>query len=135
MFGEDRVFYERRDDIREQEIGNSAKLITGGGVSGDVNAKLAELLDEAPDFRASRADFFGDLGAAHDDGGIVGEQADNASKTGVGLLGHGGFRTGNTRSGFAWFCNAEIMREIGRWWLVSGRQNVGLVCRRGYQGR
>src|SRR6185312_648751 len=100
---EDRVFYERRDDIRVQEIGNSAKLITGGGVSGDVNAKLAELLDEAPDFRASRAD--------HDDGGIVGEQADNASKTSVGLLGHGGFRTGNTRTSFAWFCNAGIMRE------------------------
>ncbi len=99
VFGEDRVFYERRDDVREKEIGDGAELITGGGVSGDVNAELAELLDEAPDFRASRADFVGDLGAAHDDGGIVGEQADDASETSVGLLGHGGFRSAKTRDG------------------------------------
>ena len=38
VFGEDRVFYERSDDVREKEIGDGAELITGGGVSGDVYA-------------------------------------------------------------------------------------------------
>ena len=70
-----------------------------GCPAGDVYAELAELLDEAPDFRASRADFVGDLRAAHDDGGVVGEQADDASETSVGLLGHGGFRSAKTRVG------------------------------------
>ena len=121
VFGEDGLLYERSNEVRKKEIGDGAELITGGGVSGDVYAELAELLDEAPDFRASRADFVGDLRAAHDDGGVVGEQADDASETSVGLLGHG-FRSAKTRAGFAWLGDAGIMREIGSWWLVSGRE-------------
>src|SRR5215469_8983827 len=52
----------------------------------DVDAQRAQLLDQAPDFRTTSPDLVGDLRAADGDGCVVHQQADNASKAGVGFL-------------------------------------------------
>jgi len=52
-------------------------------MAGDVHSQRAQLLDQAPDFRAAGSDLVGDLGAADDDGCVPGEQADNASQARV----------------------------------------------------
>jgi hypothetical protein len=80
-------------------------------MSGDVDAELAELLDEAPDFGASGADFGGDLGAAGDNGGVVGQQTYDAAETVVGPLGRRWLWCASTGPGCAWFRDAGIMRE------------------------
>ncbi len=53
----------------------------------DLDAKLAQLLNQSPYLGAAGADLFGDLGAADHDRGMVHQQAHDASQAGIGLLG------------------------------------------------
>ncbi|HEY4960120.1 MAG TPA: hypothetical protein VII29_04605, partial [Terriglobales bacterium] len=54
-----------------------------GGVSGNANAQLPQVLYGAPHFRARSAQFLGDAGAADDERSVVAQQANNAAEAGV----------------------------------------------------
>ncbi len=51
----------------------------------NLNPQRAQLLHQAPDLRAAGADLLGDLGAAHDNGGVVHQQADNPPQAEIGF--------------------------------------------------
>ena len=79
-------FNKRSEHIRQQQVGNSAKLITGGRMPRDLNAEGPKLLNETPDLRAARADLIGDLGTADYNRRVVGQQPNDAAKARVGFL-------------------------------------------------
>ena len=110
-----RAAQQRPKDLRQEQIRNRAQLISGGGVSGDVHAEAAQLLNQAPDFRAVGGDFLGDLGAADDDGGVLHEQAHDAAEAHIGGCGWcgAGVLTAQTRGSriVPVLADAEIMRE------------------------
>jgi len=92
-------FNKRSQHIRQQQVGNSAKLITGGRMPGDLNAERPKLLNETPDLRTARTDLIGDLGAADYNRRVVGQQANDAAETRVGFLGG---RYANSSAGTSW---------------------------------
>src|SRR5512146_1381570 len=53
-------------------------------MSGDLNPVFAQLLHQAPNFRAAGSDLVGDLGSAHHDHGIVGKKANDVPEPRVG---------------------------------------------------
>src|SRR6185369_546658 len=80
---ENRAAKQRLKNVRQQEVRNSLQAISGGRVSGDLDAQFTQLLDEAPDLGAARTQFVGDLCTAHDEHGIVCEQANDVSESSV----------------------------------------------------
>src|SRR6266850_317748 len=87
----------RRKIFRQEQVGGPCQSVTGGWMAGDVDAERAQLLHHAPHRRAAYPDFVGDLGSADHHGGMVGEQANNASQSLVG--GTSLFRAGCRSSG------------------------------------
>jgi hypothetical protein len=87
-------------------------------VSGNIHAQAAQLLNQAPDFRAVGGDFLGNLGPADDDGCVLGQQADDAAQAAVRrlLLVWSGSRRplAFARANWAGLADAEIMRESSR---------------------
>jgi hypothetical protein len=80
----DRPFDERGDHLRQKQIRHGTQLIAGCGVSGNINAKAAELLNEAPDFRAAGADLAGDFSTADNHGGVIHEKLHDAAQVDIG---------------------------------------------------
>ncbi len=78
-----RAPHQRLKELREEQIGHRPQLVSGGGMTGDIYPETAQLLDQAPNFRAVRAQLFADLGTAYDDGCVFGEQANNAAQADV----------------------------------------------------
>ena len=80
-----------------EDVRDALDVIARAGMAFDIDAGFAELLNPGPDGLALDADFFGDLRAADDDGGILGqkgEQGVNSAIRGAGEirlepLGHG----------------------------------------------
>ena len=81
--GEHRALEQRAEDIRQQEVGDSFHLIAGGGVAGDLQAELAQMLYRPPNLGARSTELFCDTGAADDHGGVVAQQTHNASQSRV----------------------------------------------------
>jgi hypothetical protein len=81
-------------------------------VSGDVDSKASQLLDETPDFRAVGGNLLRDLGAAYDDGGVLHEQAEDAAETEIrgdaGLRGH----AVRFHANYFLLVDAGIMRDV-----------------------
>src|ERR1700690_1050758 len=86
---EDRSFHERGNHFREQQVGDGAQSIAGGGMSGDIDAQPAQLLNQTPDFGPGGAKFLGNLRAAGDYRGVPHEQAHDAAQAGIGSLVNG----------------------------------------------
>src|SRR6185312_2688636 len=74
----------RRKILRQEQVGGACQSVASGWVPGDIDAERAQLLHHAPHRRAAYADFVGDLGSAHHHGGVISEQANNASQSLVG---------------------------------------------------
>ena len=66
-----------------QQVGNRFELISRGGMSGDANAQLAQVLYRAPHLGARRAQLFGNAGAADDKRRVVAQQANDVAEAGV----------------------------------------------------
>jgi hypothetical protein len=54
-------------------------------MASDIDSKVAQLLNQTPDFRAAGADLRRDFRSAYNHGGMIDEKADNASQPGVSL--------------------------------------------------
>jgi hypothetical protein len=54
-------------------------------MTGNVDAKLAQLLNQSPYFGAAGADLSRDLGSAYDDGGMGNKQTHDAPQSGIAL--------------------------------------------------
>ena len=76
----------RPQNFGQQQIRNRAQLISGRRMSGHIHTQAAQLLNQPPDFGAVRGNFLRDLGAAHDDGGVLHQQAHDAAEANVGGL-------------------------------------------------
>src|SRR5580704_2300491 len=81
-----RALHQWHQYIGKQQVGNFAQLVTGCGMTVDLDAQRAQLLNESPDLRAADADLVGNLGAADHYRGVIHQQADNAAQARVGLL-------------------------------------------------
>ncbi len=74
---EDRALQRRRQHVRQQQIGHGLKLVAGRRMPGNLNSQRAQLLHQSPDFGPAGANLVGNLGAAHDDGGVLHQQPHN----------------------------------------------------------
>ena len=63
------------------KIGHRLKLVAGRRMPGDLNSQRAQLLHQTPDFGAASANLVGNLGAAHDHGSVIHQQAHNPPQT------------------------------------------------------
>ena len=111
----------RREDIRQEKIGNRAQLVSGGRVSCNLDAQRAQLLDETPDLGTAGTDFVSDLRSADHDGGVVHQQANDATEAHVSFLARG---SAPWHAGTSWrrFGDAGIINS-----LVVGLQSSALV--------
>jgi hypothetical protein len=82
--GEDGALQHGTQDVGEQKVGHRFHLISGRGMTRDLQAQLAQMLHRAPHFGAGGAQLFGNARAADDDGRVVAEQAHNAAQARVG---------------------------------------------------
>lgn len=55
-------------------------------MASDIDSEAAQLLDQAPDFGAAGADFFGDFCSARDHGRVIHQEANDAAQAHVGGL-------------------------------------------------
>jgi hypothetical protein len=60
-----------RENFGKKKIGNFLQLVTGCGMTGDVDAQATELLDQAPNLGAAGADLVGDFGSTDDYRGVI----------------------------------------------------------------
>jgi hypothetical protein len=74
-----------------------------------MDAQVAEMLNRAPDLRAGGAQFFGDPGAADDEGCVVAEEANDVAETSIGEA----FRR-CIGANWGWASDRRIMREWER---------------------
>lgn len=74
-------------ELGNQNIRRALDVVAGAGVAFDAHAQLAQLLNPAPHLLARDADFFGDLCAADDDSGILGQERKQAVDAPVGGAG------------------------------------------------
>src|SRR5258708_9427975 len=89
---EDRAFYQRRQNLRQEQVGHGAQLIAGCGVPGNVDAESTQLLDQAPYDGAADSDFVRDLRAARNDSSMIHEQANDLDQASVTARGSGNHR-------------------------------------------
>src|SRR5262249_20741612 len=87
VLGEYRSLQCRSQKIRQQQVRNSPQLVAGSRMAGNIDIQAAQLLNESPNFRASRTDFLRDLRTADDDGRVVHQQPDNSPQPDVSLCG------------------------------------------------
>jgi hypothetical protein len=78
-----------RQRVGQQQIGDSPKLVAGRRMPGNFNSQTAQLLYQAPHLRAARTNLVGNLGAAHDHGSVVHQQAHNPPQAQVSPLWRG----------------------------------------------
>jgi len=86
LFAEDRPFEQWVEYIRKQQVRDSAKLVPGCGMPGDIHAQAPQLLNQPPYFGAVGADFLSELCAAHHNRGIARHHLDNAAQARVRFL-------------------------------------------------
>jgi hypothetical protein len=73
------------EHIREQQIGHGLQTISGRRMPGNINPKIAQLLNQTPNFGTAGPDFGRDFCPAYDDRGVGNEKTDNAPQPGVSL--------------------------------------------------
>ena len=113
---EDGSAQQRAQNFRQEQIRDRAQLISGCGMAGHIDAETAQLLDQPPDFGPAGRNFLSDLGAAHDDGCVLHEQADDAAQANVSrlkLVRGGSFRSRGWLANCRCLADAVIMRELG----------------------
>ena len=111
------LFTQRRDHLRQQQIGHGAQLVAGCGMAGDIHAQPAQLLNQPPYLGPAGANFFGDLGAAGDDRSV-------APSAGA-RCGPGGHRwpcAETVRGEFLWKWRWGDYSEVRRSLVVSRRE-------------
>jgi hypothetical protein len=90
-------------------------LIARRRMSSYIYAQPAQLLNQPPNFRPARPDFFRNLGAADNNGGVAHEQAHDAAEANIRRLVHGrqaaSFREGRDGGNY----NQSLV--VGRWLL------------------
>ena len=82
-WGEDRPPYQRGNNVRQEQIGYRFKLVTGGGMSGDPNAQLAQVFYRAPHLGPRSTQLLGNSGAADNKRRIVTQQLNDAAETSI----------------------------------------------------
>ena len=80
---EDRSVHKGTDAVRQQQIGNRLKLVSRRGMSGNVNAQFAQVLDGAPDLGPRGTQFLGNAGSTDDKSRIVAQEANDAAEASV----------------------------------------------------
>ena len=80
---ENRALQGGRKHVGQQQIRHSLELVAGRRMSGNLNSQRAQLLYQAPHLGAAGTNLVGNLGAAHDHGGVVHQQAHNPPQTQV----------------------------------------------------
>src|SRR5271169_1043199 len=84
-------------------------------MSGNVDAQAAQLLNQAPNFRAAGADLFGNLRAADDNDSVVHEQAHDAAEADVRRFMHRRQAASFDGSGDGGIINSRWSFVVGRW--------------------
>ena len=113
---EDGPLQQRAENVRKQKIGNGFQLISGRGMSGDLETQLAQMLHRAPHFGAAGAQLLGDARAADDHGRVVAQQAHDAAQARV-----GGAVGRSIGAGWRGAGDRTIMRERGEIWIAAVR--------------
>lgn len=80
---EERATHQRADNVGQQQISHRFELVSLGRVSGDANAQFTQVLNGAPHFRASGAQFLGDASAADDKRRVVAQQANDVAEASI----------------------------------------------------
>src|ERR1700676_4645126 len=75
----------RGEHIWQQQIGHGLQTVSSGEMSGNIHSKIAELLNQSPNFRTAGTDLGRDLRSAYDDSGVSHEKTHNATQSRVGL--------------------------------------------------
>ena len=73
------------EHIREQQIGHGLQTISRRWMSRNIDSKIAQLLNQAPNLRTAGPDLRRDFGPAHDNRGVGNEKTHNAAQPGVSL--------------------------------------------------
>jgi len=117
VLAEDRAAHQRRQNFGQQQVWHGLEAVSGGRVSLNGNAQAAQLLHQAPDFRACGADLGGDLCSADYYSRVIIQQTNDAAQARVGLGGSDTFNSIQGGPGSADcgdFLDGEIMSQVGR---------------------
>ena len=111
---EESAAQQRGKNFRKKQIGNRLQEIASGGMSCDIDAQAAQLLDKAPYLGTVGGNLLGDFGAADYDGWVLHQEMHDAAKADV--SGVVSFRLSGlvVRSHTSCFCflDAGIMRDV-----------------------
>ena len=83
---EDGSAQQRPQNFRQEQIRDGSQLVSGCGMARNVDSQRAQLLDQAPNFRAAGRNLFRNLGAAHHHHRVLHQQAHDVPQANVGGL-------------------------------------------------
>src|ERR1700686_3726537 len=95
-------------------------------MSSHVHAQSAQLLNEPPNFRPARPDFFRDLRTADDNGGVAHEQAHDTAEANICRLVHR--RQAASFRGSGDGGNYKQSLVVSRWQIESGEDEKEQWC-------
>lgn len=78
--------HERPKNLGQKQIRDRAQLISGCGMSGDVDTHPAQLLNQPPDLRPARGNLFRDLRTADHNGCVLHQEPNDLSEPQIGWL-------------------------------------------------
>ena len=89
--------------FRQEQIRNSSQLIPAGRMPSDLYSQSAQLLHQAPYFRARRSDLLSKFRPTNNDSGKVHQHAHDSAQPGIGLQ-----RCGSALSEVEWDLRSRL---------------------------